>query len=174
MIPLITVSVRGNVLYLDLKDANAHNEATINYYLNIKELKAIDSYSSSTVYIPEALKTDSFSLSLNNFGDAKINVDVKKLEIKILGAGKIEAKGTALEQTLLIRGAGEFNGSQLAGEKASIGISGAGIAKADVTNNLDVNINGTGNVKYCGKPVITKTISGDGEVIPLEDKECKQ
>jgi hypothetical protein len=173
LLPLIKVYVKDKVLFLDLKDASSHTQANIKYYLTIKDIHNIDSFSSSTIYIPDGFNGDTLNISLNSLGEANIKVNVKKLNVKIEGGGKLLAKGLASEQNLTITGAGEFDGSQLLGKTGILALDGSSVAKTDVSDNLSVTASGDARIMYCGSPVITRQISGKGILTALDDKYCK-
>ncbi len=176
MLPLIKVSVLNKVLYIDVKNASSHTQEKINYNLSVKEIKAINSYGSSTIFIQDGFNSHVLSLLISNLGESyikKLNVD--KLSIKINGGGTIEASGVADQQSIVINGAGEFNGSKLSGQVATVDIIETGIVKVNATNSLSTTILGEGTIKYCGKPNITRQVSSGNDTIitPLLEKECK-
>lgn len=173
LLPLVMVYVKDRTLYIDLKDASKHSEAKINYYLSVKNLDNIISYSSSGVYIKDGLEGNSLNLSIGNLGEARILVNVNKLAMKIDGGGKIEAKGSAVEQQITINGAGEINARKLSGSSATVNITGSGEISTKVTDKLAVTIAGDGIVRYCGKPQITQEISTNAKVEALNEKECQ-
>lgn len=172
VLPLVSVYVRENTLYIDLKNASEQAESTVKYYLQVKDLKSINAYTSSTIFIDEAFETDELTISVNNFGEANVFLNVKKFTGKIAGGGKIIARGRAIEQDISIQGAGEFQGGKLLGDNAQLNMQGSGMSQVNVSNGLSVAITGEGTVKYCGKPTITKNISGKGTVTPAEPDAC--
>lgn len=172
LLPLVQVYVKEKTLYIDMNSTNLTTPVTLNYYLSIKELTNINSFGSSTILIPDGLKSNALNLSLSNFGEANVNVTVKKLTVNIEGGSKVDAKGIASEQIISIMGAGEFNGNKLSGTNATVNISGPGIARINVSDELNINLLGEGSVKYCGNPSLNKQISGAGVVMPLGDSAC--
>lgn len=174
ILPLVNATVKGQILYIDLKDADQHSQAKIDYYLKVKTLQAINIYSSSTLYIKDGFETKVLSIGLlGGFGEAHLNIDVTKLTTKIAGAGKIDIEGIADDHRLSINGLGEFDGSKLKSKITTVSLSGSGIAKVNASDELDIKISGDGIVKYCGKPNIVKQISGKGKIDPLSSGECR-
>jgi hypothetical protein len=169
LLPLIKVSVKDKTLYLDLADASNHLKANINYYLNIKTVNNITASGLTHIFIPNGLQTNTLKLSISGFGsEADININVKQFTAKIEGGAKIEANGIATAQVVDIHGAGEFDGTKLVGDTATVAINGSSIAKTNISGNLSVDISGDGDIKYCGKPNITKNISDNGKIARLE------
>lgn len=172
ILPLVVVYVKEGILYIDLKDSSKHTDAKINYYLNVKNIKSINAYSSSVIHIKDRLETDELTLSVANLGEANVYLSVKKLIAKIDGGGKIVAKGSAEVQSISIKGAGEFNAAHLSGKSAALDINGSGAAKLRVTDNLTVSGTGDGKIQYCGQPNVVRQITGKVSIEPLTENEC--
>lgn len=174
LMPLINVYVQDQILYLNLNNASENSEATINYYLTVKDLQKVLSYVSSSIVIKDEFKTNTFELDmLGGFGDATLNLSVNQFFAKIQGAGKITATGSAVDQNLTIQGVGEFHGKGLTGDTAEVNISGSGLAQLNVQKSIDVTLSGDAVVQYCGSPTLTKNISGNGRINPMSSSECK-
>lgn len=173
ILPLIKTYVKNKTLYIDLKNASKHAEDKINYYLNVKNLEKIKSYSSSTVFIKDGFKTEELILSIDGFGVMDANLNVLRLIAEISGGGKVNASGMAEEQGIEISGTGEYNGNKLAGKIASLKIKGSGIAKMNLSEKITVIIPEDGTLKYCGKPNLIKEVSKSAIVESLDQAECK-
>jgi hypothetical protein len=89
-----------------------------------------------------------------------------ELVLEIEGAGEVEASGNADRLTATIQGAGDAKLSELAVRTATIVVQGAGDAHVNVSERLDVTVQGAADVVYRGDPVVTKEIDGAGEVRP--------
>lgn len=169
LLPLIKVSVKDKTLYIDLMDASSHLKANINYYLNIKTVKSITASGLTNIFIPNGLQVDTLKLSINGFGnEAHININVNQLTAKAEGGAKIEASGIADTQVVGVHGAGEFDGTKLKGDTATVTLNGTSMAKTNISGKLSVNISGDAEVKYCAKPDITQDISDNGKISRLE------
>ncbi|HEV2523892.1 MAG TPA: head GIN domain-containing protein, partial [Gammaproteobacteria bacterium] len=163
LLPLIKVSVKDKILYIDLADASNHLKANIKYYLNIKTVNSITATGLTNVFIPNGLQTNALKLSMSGFGsEAHININVNQLTLKVEGGAKVEAKGVADAQVIDIHGAGEFDGTKLAGNTATVSVNGSSVAKTNISGKLSVDISGDAEVKYCAKPDITQKISDNG------------
>jgi hypothetical protein len=87
-----------------------------------------------------------------------------ELVLEIEGAGEVEASGAADKLTATIQGAGDAKLSELAVRTATVVVQGAGEAHVNVSERLDVTVQGAADVVYRGDPVVTKEIDGAGEV----------
>jgi Putative auto-transporter adhesin, head GIN domain len=91
-------------------------------------------------------------------------LDLAELELEIEGAGEVEASGTADRLTATIQGAGDARLSELAVRTATVLVQGAGEAHLNVSERLDVRVQGAADVVYRGDPDVTQDIDGAGEV----------
>lgn len=175
ILPLIKVSVVNKVLNIEMRDASKHDKAKITYHLNVKQLKDINLFGNSAVYIEEGFNSHTLNLLVSSLGEAhikKLNVD--KLNVKMASGATVEAAGVADQQTITINGAGEFDGSKLSGQVASVNINDMGVAKVNVSNSLMAAIIGEGTVQYCGSPNVKRQADSNAAVIsPLSAKDCK-
>jgi len=62
-------------------------------------------------------------------------------------------------------GSGSFFGFPLSSSACQVDISGSGECEITVNNDLDVVIDGSGNVYYKGSPIIHEDITGSGQVV---------
>ncbi|MBN8551340.1 MAG: DUF2807 domain-containing protein [Caulobacterales bacterium] len=93
------------------------------------------------------------------------NMDREALDIRVEGAGDIEATGTAASLNLVIDGAGEADLADLTTQTADVRIEGAGDAEINASQSANVVIDGVGNVDLVQRPArLTQDISGVGSV----------
>ena len=91
-------------------------------------------------------------------------LDLPQLELEIEGAGEVAASGTADRLAATIQGAGDAELSDLAVRTATVVVQGAGEAHLNVSERLDVKVQGAADVIYRGHPTVTEDIDGAGEV----------
>ncbi|HWM12424.1 MAG TPA: DUF2807 domain-containing protein [Solirubrobacteraceae bacterium] len=89
-----------------------------------------------------------------------------ELVLEIQGTGEVRASGNADKLTATIQGAGDAELSELAVRTATVVVQGAGEANVNVSERLDVTVQGAADVTYRGDPVVIKDIDGAGEVRP--------
>jgi len=89
-----------------------------------------------------------------------------ELVLEIQGTGDVRASGNADKLTATIQGAGDAELSELAVRTATVVVQGAGEANVNVSERLDVTVQGAADVTYRGDPVVIKDIDGAGEVRP--------
>ncbi len=136
------------------------------------------------ITMPDTLK----SLSITGSGDMKINsafkdiermiitgsgnidatqrLDIKDVEVTVLGSGNISATGNAKSVKALISGSGDIHLSDLIAFSADCTITGSGNIDVNVTNELKAKITGSGNIYYYGNPgTVNSSTPGSGVVI---------
>ena len=72
---------------------------------------------------------------------------------------------TVDQMKVSLTGSGSFFGFPLAASGCQVDIYGSGECEISVHNDLDVVIEGSGNVYYKGTPMIHTDISGSGRVL---------
>jgi hypothetical protein len=91
-------------------------------------------------------------------------VDEPELELDVRGAGEVRAAGTVDRLDATIQGAGDAELFDLEARTATILIQGVADAELNVTEALDVTIQGAADVAYRGDPRITSEIEGPGDL----------
>lgn len=168
ILPLITNRVKGDVLYLGTKNKKAdfNTKKPVEYFLTVKNIQNIQTSGSINITTSN-LKSETINLKIDGSGNADIKLNVKKFTANINGTGFIKAQGNADEQEIAIDGTGEFLAKKLMTIATKVVIQGFGKAEVNSKDVLEVEISGSGIVKYYGRPRIIQTLSGGGEIIPV-------
>jgi hypothetical protein len=104
-------------------------------------------------------------VSIAGSGDITVTgVEAGSFDVEISGSGRVEPIGTTDTLVLDISGSGKYVGSGMVAAAGTVVISGSGKAVVNVTDVLDVDVNGSGSVKYIGDPSLTTSISGSGNI----------
>ena len=99
-------------------------------------------------------------------GSSKVDgtFDCNHFSVKISGSGKITVDGYSKNANIIISGAGNYYGSELMFNNATVNISGSGNVNIFVTDHLKAIISGSGRINYRGDPKIDSTITGSGRI----------
>lgn len=142
---VILSEVRGDTLYLGFKpDVSVLKATRLAYTITVRNLEQITLSGGANISV-RALRGD--ELAVTNSGLGTITVD-----------------GAVEQQRVRLSGAGSYDGSELASERADITISGLGEVVVRVRERLDANLTGSSSVEYIGSPEVHKTISGLGAI----------
>ena len=145
LLPYIETRVRGGKLIIRIQDKTLFNNVTeLTYHVTVN---AID------------------SVELDGAGNVEVShLDTNNWRVNLSGTGSITASGKADKQDIEINGAGTYTADELTSQEATVRHSGAGMVVLQVSDQLDVHIDGLGTVEYIGNPTVTKTINGLGTV----------
>jgi hypothetical protein len=145
LLPDLTSEVRDSTLRLGTRDfLNLNPTGSVTYKLFVKNLNSIG-ISGGAEIDAKGLRTDS-------------------LTVRVSGAGDITITGETEDQTISISGAGKYHADGFKSKKASVRISGIGSAVLAVSDLLDVQVSGAGEVEYIGDPQVTQNVSGAGTI----------
>jgi hypothetical protein len=143
--PYLKTEVRDNTLYIGvIENTNFRSIPDITYTVTVDDLESLEVSGAGSIHVND--------------------LDTSNLEVRVPGAGSIVVDGRVTTQNIDLSGAGSYDGSNLASENATIFSSGAGTATVQVSDDLDVTINGLGSVEYIGNPRVTQDINGLGTV----------
>lgn len=91
-----------------------------------------------------------------------------KIQFELPGSGNISAAGTAEHVTVSLNGSGNILCGDLESLSAEVRLDGSGNITVNASENLDVNIDGSGSVRYRGNPVmVNQSVPGSGSVMPI-------
>jgi Putative auto-transporter adhesin, head GIN domain len=104
-------------------------------------------------------------VEIEGAGDVVLEgLDAQELELEVQGSGDIDASGTVDRLTATIEGAGNANLLDLRARMARVVVEGAGDAELNVSEELDVSVEGAADVSYTGNPQVRSDVSGAGEI----------
>jgi hypothetical protein len=114
----------------------------------------------------------SFRVNINGSGDIILKeLQAEVLSLNVNGSGSLRIdNGKVSEQDIDINGSGNFLAEDLASKVTNIRIGGSGDITIWVIDALDVRIMGSGNVRYYGRPAVSSSGNGSGDIVSLGDK----
>jgi hypothetical protein len=142
----------GGVLKLDIRDRGI--------------VIGPDPLNDVSVQVPAS---DLASVVVDGSGDVTLEgLDQEALELRVQGAGDVEASGSVDRLTAEIQGAGDARLSELRTRTARVVVQGAADAELNVSDELDVTVQGAADVSYTGNPRVRSDIEGAGDIRRLE------
>src|SRR5690606_30202425 len=87
--------------------------------------------------------------------------------IQFPGSGRIGINGQAYTHTVELGGSGSYLGAELESDDVAVHLAGSGDVEVFARRSLNVSLDGTGDVRFKGDPVISSLIAGTGSVSPL-------
>jgi hypothetical protein len=117
-----------------------------------------DSLVSVQITVPEVRE-------LTFSGNGQVNSQQPISSINLAGNGNITCSGETDQVLVKLSGSGLVNLDKMVTRKAQVKITGNGNVSLNVTDQLDVAIQGLGIVYYSGMPQVQQNITGMGQVI---------
>jgi Putative auto-transporter adhesin, head GIN domain len=108
-------------------------------------------------------------VDVDGAGDVVLDgLEAEELDLALHGAADLDASGTVDRLTATIEGAGDANLLDLRARTARVVVQGAGDAEVNVSDELDVSVEGAADVSYAGNPRVTSEIDGAGDIQRIE------
>lgn len=145
LLPFLTTEVEDEILTVEFENC-LNSGMPVNVYATVIDLEAV---------------------SLAGVGDIIFENDIvsPRLEASITGLGNLNLSGMANTLRIEVEGQGDAIAFDMISDKCVVEIIGQGNVEVTANMELDVLINGQGNVFYKGMPAITSEINGSGVVI---------
>ena len=108
------------------------------------------------------------AIAINGSSDVRIEgLAADAFDIRVSGAGDLEAAGRVQRLDVDISGAGDADLTELTAADAHVELRGSGDAEVHATDRLDAEVSGAGDLAYRGRPTLREDISGSGEIDQL-------
>lgn len=191
ILPLLETTVRGSELVLTTKpNTSIDPSRKIVYRITAKDLSGISLKGSGNLSA-KPIQSDSMDISLDGSGNIKIddlatgklsmhlngsgNIGIDKVsasstDASVNGSGDINLAGQSPTQKISFSGSGNYLAGDLKSGSVDINIPGSADVTVWVTDELNASINGSGTIKYYGKPTVDQSGNGSGKVISLGEK----
>lgn len=159
----------GTTLIISLKNnTSLSNTQQIKVSVPFKELSAISVRGSGSVKGADRIRASALSLFLSGSGEMELEVDADNLAAELSGSGEIELSGKVSYADLKSTGSGKVDCEDLVSENAEINISGSSDVKIVANKSLKGTIRGSGTILYGGNPASNNVeVRGSGKVRPL-------
>lgn len=167
VLDMITATINDGTLRLGIKEKKYPFSEKVKFYVAMKTLSSITLNGNGELQSEGTLAIDSLEVDLNGSGSVSLDVKGKGLRVTISGSGDADIKGQVEEQVVHIAGAGTYHAQDLLSKDAVLTLNGSGNVLVNVTENLKVDIYGSGSVRFRGHPKLTQAIQGSGAITSL-------
>jgi len=159
----------GTTLIISLKNnTSLLNTQKIKVKVPFKDLSAISLRGSGDVEGKDRVKASTLTLNLSGSGDIDLDIDADRLAAELSGSGEIELSGKVTNADIKSTGSGKFDCEKLVSDNAEITLSGSGDVKMVINKSLTGTIRGSGTIMYGGNPPTNKVdVRGSGKVKPF-------
>lgn len=106
------------------------------------------------------------SIELQGSSDVSYeNFNQKDLSVSLYGSGDVYLSGTVDDLKISIMSSGDVKGKNLIAKKAKLEVMGSGTIKANVANEVEALVTGSGDIKVTGNPVKqSRRVVGSGSI----------
>lgn len=137
----------------------------VNIYITIPDLSLAKISGSGDIEGQSAFRTDNeVNLGISGSGDIELEIEAPAIDAGMSGSGDIELEGKTNTFSISISGSGDIDAADLVSEDCEVRVSGSGDVKVHATEQLNVRVSGSGDVYYRGNPRVNSRISGSGDL----------
>lgn len=163
----IETKLDGSTLVIKSK-GNIGNAKELHYFITMPKLNGVEVSGSGVVEVLDVFSPEDINFEISGSGRVQANVIAENVSADISGSGNLKLDGSADELDADISGAGEIGALGLAAKEVSVEISGSGSADVQALEVLELDLSGSGEVRYKGNPSrLKQDISGSGKVTKL-------
>ncbi len=170
----VKATVSGGILTLDC-DEHWFNPRTcwgdddITYRLTVTDLTKIEAHGSTDIEAQQPLVAERLDLLATGSSDITLELKVQTANVRTSGSGDVALSGTADVITFSSSGSSDLSARELQSRVATIDCSGSSDVEVSVSQQLNVDISGSGDVSYAGNPEVkSSSISGSGDIGRIE------
>lgn len=158
-------NIRTNSTLLEKVEAAGNVEFNVNSTLSADKIK-FDLAGSGKINLNERVTVKSLSASIA--GSATLNapeVFCNDFKGEVAGSGTMNIGGSTESAKFNIAGSGDVRAFEFHIDELKCDIAGSGDIEAYVNNSININVAGSGKVRYKGNPTdITRSIVGSGSI----------
>ncbi len=167
LIQLIKTGVNGDTWRIGTSKCYTSTQG-ITVHIVSPGISSIDVEGSGSVHSADIFPTGPVRLSCKGSGDITIDgINTQELKLDMEGSGAITIKGTCSQLEAFLEGSGDLHGKDLTANEAKLDVSGSGSATITAITKLDAKVQGSGEIRYAGKPIVNSKVEGSGSVVPL-------
>jgi hypothetical protein len=153
----IKTDVKNNHLTIDITNRARFIFTTFVVNVYTPSFTNISASGTGKIEIIDKIYVPIVRLSANGTGDVEGVIESGELNASLNGTGDINIRGFAGRANIRINGTGSFNGYELETRDVDIGINGTGDVIIWATETLVTRNSGTGKIEYRGNPRITSS-----------------
>ncbi len=163
ILAILTTEVKGDRLTINMaKEAQMDGGTTVEVV--VPELEALTMNSSGSASLNN-MKAGKLKININSSGSVNAkDLVYDDIKVYIDGSGDVELGGKAEDLEIMLDSSGDVDAYDLAVQDAKITNKGSGEVRVMVSDELNAEIKGSGNVFYRGEPKVELSDDGSGEL----------
>ncbi|GAC1420838.1 MAG: head GIN domain-containing protein [Flavisolibacter sp.] len=166
LMPYIDIYLDGNTLVVRNKEGyNLEASKEIIVHATAPVFKDIDVSGSGDISADNIISgTQPISMHVSGSGNITLEVNATKLNTDISGSGDIALKGHVQDFTAEVSGSGKVKCFDLITDNSTLNLAGSSDAEVNVLKKLEIDVSGSGSVRYKGTASVNQKIRGSGDV----------
>ena len=169
LVGLLDIGVSDDTLRIGVESGTDVLDATMEAHVTVSSLDELQAAGASTVRLADPLAGDTLGVSISGSSRLAGAVDIDEGTIDLSGSSIAEPSGTARALEARVSGASQFDAPELTVADLTIELSGASLAKLDVTGTLSAGASGASTLRYAGSPVVERSdMSGSSSIEPVD------
>lgn len=134
-------------------------------YVSMKQVKDLNVNGGGKIIAENSISSGNLNLSVTGSGDMELDVKGEILKTNISGSGNINLKGYATTNNIMLSGTGSLHAFKMTLDKVQAKVSGSGNCEINVSDELNGEVYGSGNILHKGNTKNTiKKVYGDGTI----------
>ncbi|WP_341215009.1 head GIN domain-containing protein [uncultured Wocania sp.] len=167
LLEYIVTEVKDKNLIVKVKkgvNINSSKNKGIKITIPFEDISNVSLAGSGDLISKDQIVTDNLKISLAGAGDVNLNIKTQSVKGAVAGSGDISLKGSTNKLVAKVAGSGDFNSYGLNSNDAEVSVAGSGDVKVSASNNLKARVAGSGDVTYRGNPKVDKKVAGSGDI----------
>ncbi|MCH2214312.1 MAG: DUF2807 domain-containing protein [Flavobacteriales bacterium] len=168
LMPYIETYVTGEKLFIRERSNDIDHDRVL---IEISEnfLNSIQLNGSGRIFAEDTVYSESLEISIDGSGEADLLTQTELLRLDIDGSGRIDARGEASDVRSHISGSGLILSKNISSSTAEAKIEGSGSIEIFAADNLFARIEGSGVIRYWGKPSsVNANVEGSGSILEMD------
>jgi len=160
--------VINNKLIVRFKNnVNVKSHEQITVRVTAPSVSSIDASGSGSLTVLSPLNATDLYFRLSGSGNVTLPaVTCNNLETILSGSGIMSfAGGNTANEKIKLSGSGNVDAKNVQAKTVTTNTTGSGVISVSASERLDATITGSGSVLYWGNPIVTKNITGSGQVV---------
>jgi hypothetical protein len=163
LLPLINTNVSNGVLEI-ASQRPIRNASTLNVFITIKDISAIDVSGACSVISKNTLDLEDLVLEGSGATFVDLVLNSRSFSADLSGANEVRVSGETDIFSLELSGASKIRAFDFVAREVKIQASGAADAHVHATEYLNAEVSGAASISYMGNPSIDQRISGAGSI----------
>jgi hypothetical protein len=168
---LTEITVKEGVLHINIKRDDSQSSKsiwqkidniklmpTLNVYVSIKDVQKLSVNGNGKLVTENSIASDNLSLLVAGTGSMEVDLKSTDIDVKLAGPGSLTIKGYTNNMEIENSGSGSIDAYAFEAKNANAILYGLGSIKMNVSEKLDAQVYGSGNmlVKGATKEIVKK------------------